>query len=304
MRFAIMITTHNRLVELQRTAEHIAALAPPPDEILITADGCNDGTEQWVRENLPHAKLIVNTPGRGSVPSRDQMIRESTCDLVLSLDDDSYPTDTAAIGKLCQWFEKRPEVGVATFPLVTEEYPNTLKQTEFQEDGYSATFPNCAACFSKKIYDQLPGFPAKFFHSYEEPDYGLQCIFHGFSVYHTNLITIRHHWTTLERNEIRTHQRHARNEFWSTLMRAPVYMLPVIVLYRIYSQFRYAASRGFDWVLKEPAWWLKALLGVGYCLRNRQPVSGKRYRAWLSLLRSPTVDKTVWQQLLETGDRK
>ena len=65
-----MITTHNRLVELQRTAGKIAALDPQPDELLITADGCNDGTESWVRNNLPNAKLFVNNPGQGSIPSR------------------------------------------------------------------------------------------------------------------------------------------------------------------------------------------------------------------------------------------
>ena len=299
-----MITTHNRLVELQRTAGKIAALDPQPDEFLITADGCNDGTESWVRNNLPNAKLFVNNPGQGSIPSRDNMIRESGCEFVLSLDDDNYPVEANAIQTLRDWFEDHPNVGVATFPLITEEYPDSLGKTEFPAEGYSSTFPNCAACFSRKIYNQTAGFPGAFFHIYEEPDFGLQCISKGFAVYHTNVLTIRHHWTSLGRNEIKVHHGQARNELWSTLMRAPIQMLPLVVAYRIFSQFRYAFSRGVDWVVREPIWWWRALLGVGHCFRNRNPVSWKRYKAWLSLLRSPSTDETVWRQLLETGKRE
>lgn len=299
-----MITTHNRLSELQRTAGVLANLSPQPGEILVTADGCNDGTVDWVRQNMPDVKLIVNNPGKGSIPSRDRMIRETTCEYVLSLDDDSYPVEPDALRKLAEWMEQHPDVGVATFPLETEEYPESLHATSFKEDGYSATFPNCAACFSKAIYEQLPGFPVKFFHIYEEPDFGLQCISKGFAVYHTNVIVIRHHWTSLGRNELKIHQGHSRNEFWSTLMRAPLLMLPLIVCYRIFSQLQYAAKRGINWVVREPAWWWQAFLGIGYCLRNRNPVSWKRYKAWLSLLRNPTTDDAVWKQLLESGSRK
>lgn len=303
LRLAIMITTHNRLSELQRTASVLSNLEPPPDEVLITADGCNDGTEYWIRENLPDARLIVNHPGAGSIPSRDRMLRESNCDFVLSLDDDSYPIEADAIKRLKDWFEVHDGVGVATFPLVTEEYPETLSTKEFEGQGYSATFPNCAACFVTDVYRQQPGFPLHFFHIYEEPDYGLQCIAAGFAVVHTNVITVRHHWTSLGRNELKVHHSQARNELWSTLMRAPFPWAIGIIIYRIFSQFRYACSRGVDWAIREPIWWWRAMRRIPTCLQHRHSVSWKKYRAWITLLRQPTTDQGQWQQLTNSKDQ-
>ena len=40
----ICIATHNRRDDLARTLAALARLTPAPDEILVTADGCTDGT--------------------------------------------------------------------------------------------------------------------------------------------------------------------------------------------------------------------------------------------------------------------
>src|SRR5947199_96913 len=87
----LMITTRNRAAELQRTCEALRRLNPAPVEILITADACSDATVDVVKSILPQARIFVNENPQGSIASRDRMIRESTADLVLSLDDDSYP---------------------------------------------------------------------------------------------------------------------------------------------------------------------------------------------------------------------
>ncbi len=73
---SVIITTHNRCEELRRTLAVLRQLSPPPPEIIITADGCVDGTVDFVKSEMPEARLIVNETGRGSVASRDRMIRE------------------------------------------------------------------------------------------------------------------------------------------------------------------------------------------------------------------------------------
>ena len=55
---AISIATHNRLPELRRTLGVIEALSPPPDEVHICADGCDDGTAEYVRDHYPQVRLI------------------------------------------------------------------------------------------------------------------------------------------------------------------------------------------------------------------------------------------------------
>ncbi len=247
MRVSIMITTRNRAGELRRTIQMLGKLDPSPDEILITADGCTDGTTEFVSSALPNAKLIVNQSAIGSVASRDRMMREAKGDLVLALDDDSYPTKIGS------------------------------------EERLTRSFANSGAVLRRSTYLQLPGFEPRFYHMYEEPDYALQCAAAGYDVLFSPIVTIRHHYAGRARDEIGIHHRHARNEFWSTLMRCPFPPLLAMLAWRVFSQFRYACKRGWSWVVREPWWWGQAAVGFPYFLRKRKPVSWGAYRRWLSL---------------------
>ena len=283
MTVSVMIATRNRPEELRKTCRVLQQLTPPPQEILITADGCSDGTVAFVNSAMPNAKLIVNEPGRGSAASRDRMMREARGDLVLALDDDSYPEQLDCIARLIPIFEQRPQHAVLHFPQRTDEYPETLAQPNFGPEHLIRSFANSGAVLRRSTYLQLPGFEPHFFHMYEEPDYALQCVAAGYEVLFSPVVTIRHQYSGQVRSEMRNHHRHARNEFWSVLLRCPFPYAPGVALYRALSQFRYACQRGFSWAIREPAWWWQAVAGVPYCLAKRHPVSWTSYKRWLRL---------------------
>jgi len=283
MTVSVVIATKNRLAEVRRTCELIRQLNPPPLELIITADRCTDGTVEFIKSALLDAKLIVNEQMRGSVVSRDHMMREARSDLVLALDDDSYPEQLDCIARIVPFFEQRPNLAVLHFPQRTDEYPETLVQTNFGSEHLTRSFANSGAVLRRSTYLQLPGFESRFFHMYEEPDYALQCVSAGYEVLFSPIVTIRHHYSGQARDEIRIHHRHARNEFWSTLMRCPFPFALGIIAWRVLSQFRYACKRGWSWVIREPSWWREALGGIPYCLGKRRPVSWRGYKRWLRL---------------------
>ena len=278
-----MITTRNRAEALQRTCEIIAALSPPPAEVLITADGCADNTVNVIQRHLSHATVIVNKSARGSVACRDFMMRQARADLVFALDDDSYPEQMDCIAVVSRFFEERPRLAVLHFPQRSDEYPETFSQTEFGPEHLTRSFANSGAVLRRSTYLQLPGFESRFFHMYEEPDYALQCVAAGYDVLYSPIVTIRHHYSGQARDEIRIHHRHARNEFWSTLLRCPFPFAIGMAAWRVFSQFRYAWKRGGSWVIREPSWWWQALGGIPYCVRKRRPVSWGGYKRWLRL---------------------
>src|SRR5881394_3161090 len=229
-----MITTRNRAEALQRTCEIIAALSPPPAEVLITADGCADNTVNVIRRHLSHATVIVNKSARGSVACRNVMMRQAKADLVFALDDDSYPEQIDCIALISRFFEKKPKLAVLHFPQRSDEYPETLSQTQFSREHLTRSFANSGAVLRRSTYLQLPGFEPRFFHMYEEPDYALQCVAAGYDVLFSPVITIRHHYSGQARNEMRVHHRHARNEFWSTVMRCPFPFALAIFSWRVF----------------------------------------------------------------------
>jgi GT2 family glycosyltransferase len=283
MTLSVMITTKNRIEELRRTWRVLQQLNPPPLEVLITTDGCTENVVEAVKTELAEARVFVNQVAFGSVPSRDRMMREARSDLILALDDDSYPEQLDCIARITPMFEQQPRLAVLHFPQRTDEYPETLMQTNFGPEQLTRTFPNSGAVLRRSTYLQLPGFEPQFFHAYEEPDYALQCVAAGYDLLFSPVVTIRHHYSTQARDEIRIHHRHARNELWSTILRCPFPFALGIAGWRVCSQFRYACKRGWSWVVREPLWWGQALGGIPYCLRKRRPVSWAGYKRWLSL---------------------
>jgi len=283
MTVSVMITTKNRIVDLRRTCRALRRLSPPPEEVLITIDGSAADVVEAVQAELPQARPFVNQIGLGSVASRNRMMREARGDLVLALDDDSYPEQLDCIARIVPFFQQRAELAVLHFPQRTDEYPGTLAQPNFGSEHLTRSFANSGAVLRRSIYLQLPGFESQFFHMYEEPDYALQCVAAGYDVLFSPVITIRHHYSGQARDEIRVHHRHARNEFWSTLMRCPFPFALGMLGWRVLSQFRYACKRGSSWVVREPRWWAQALAGVPHFIRKRKPVSWAAYKRWLSL---------------------
>jgi GT2 family glycosyltransferase len=283
MKISVMITTRNRSESLMRTLAVLETLEPGPEEILVTADGSSDGTVEEILQKHPRVILNVNSVNRGSIASRHAMMMAARGDLVLALDDDSYPEQADCLSTLRAFFEKREDLAVATFPQRTDEYPETLSKTDFGCERSVRSFASSGACLRVAAYRSLDGFQEKFFHMYEEPDYALQCVAANWEVRNFPQITIRHHWVADSRSELRNHHRHARNEFWSTAMRCPMPYMPIVLLGRVYTQACFAARRGAMWFLSEPIWWWLALARAREVLKVRKPVSWPTYRRWLTL---------------------
>src|SRR5207247_6142701 len=93
MKLSVVITTHNRREELRRTLIRLSELRPMADEILVCADGCTDGTGEMVRSEFQNCALLENEASRGSIYSRDRLLRAARGEIVVSFDDDSYPID-------------------------------------------------------------------------------------------------------------------------------------------------------------------------------------------------------------------
>lgn len=294
MKVGITITTHNRRDDLARTLERIASLDPAADEILVCADGCTDETATFVRERHPHIRVLTHDSARGSVASRNDLLRAATCDVCVSFDDDSYPLDNDFIARVRKHFTDSPRLAVLSFAQRTDEHPMTLAQTDFGPACFVGSFANSASAIRRPVFLELGGYPEFFFHAYEEPDFALRCVCAGWQVRWVPSPLVRHHYTGAQRSELRMHQRHSRNEFWSIVMRCPFVLLFPLALFRALRQFGYACSRGAGWALREPLWWAQAIAGIPRCVAMRDPLPLRRYLAWLRLLRVPIESEAEW----------
>jgi GT2 family glycosyltransferase len=284
-----MIPTHNRCSDLRRSCAALTVLSPAPEKVLICADGCTDDTVPMVAREFPGFVLLENAERQGSVAARDRMLRLSSSDIVISLDDDSYPIEPDFLLRVGRLLDRHPEAAVVSFAEIRDRdcAEADLPSRDERTGRYVAAYANCAAAMRRDVYLQLAGFPSFFGHGYEEPDYALQCYAAGRGVWFEPGLVVRHHMSRVNRHEGRRQRLHARNELWSVLIRCPWPYLPAVAAFRIWRQLRYAATQGLSEVLLQPAWWLSALRGLPRCTAARAPLPWRVYWGWMRLARHP-----------------
>lgn len=248
-----------------------------------------------IRREWPRIRLLEHENPLGSIPSRNELADAATGDILLSLDDDSYPQGRDFIARVREAFAVHPRMAVLSFAQRTDEFPESLVSSESGPTQYVGSFANSAAAIRRKVFVNLGGYPSFFVHAYEEPDFALRCVASGWQVCHDPSFLVRHHYTSAQRSELRTHHRHSRNELWSVLLRCPFPQVIAVAAFRVLRQAGYARKRGWDWLLHEPEWWLEAARGVPQCLRARKPIEWHIYLAWMALVRHPIIERTEWE---------
>lgn len=287
MTFTIMISTRDRVRDLEFTCVELLKLDPAPMEVLICVDGSTDETCGMLARNFPQFKVLRNTDARGSVYSRDRMLRVARGDIVVSLDDDSYPVGVDFMQRLTEVFESHPEAAVVVFSEVHPGAASSRPNPAHSRGCYVGAYANCAAAMRREVYLSLPGFSTLFQHMYEEPDYALQCYAAGYAVWFEPSVEIVHAQSAVNRRVMRRHHLNARNELWSVWLRCPWPWLPVVTSYRVARQFVYASFQGQEWVIREPSWWWEAFNGIGLCLEQRRAIPWQTYYRWMRLARRP-----------------
>ncbi len=287
MTFTIMIPTRDRVRELEFTCVELLKLDPVPMEVLICADGCTDETCVMLARNFPQFKVLRNTDARGSVHSRDRMLRLARGDIVVSLDDDSYPVGVDFLQRLAEVFDGHPEAAVVVFSEVRPGVASSKPNPERSRGCYVGAYANCGAAMRQEVYLSMPGFSTLFQHMYEEPDYALQCYAAGYAVWFEPSMEIVHTQSAVNRREMRRHALNARNELWSVWLRCPWPWPPVVTAYRAARQLVYASFQGPQWVIREPSWWREAFSGIGVCLEQRRDIPWRTYYRWMRLARHP-----------------
>lgn len=270
------------------TLERLSELSPAADEIIIFLDGCDDGSKELLEEQYPEIIVLTSDEPQGSIPTRDTAFRLAKGDLIVSLDDDSYPVDRDFVTRLSDLAEKHPEAGAFAFREVRpNEHVPALSNTEVPQRAWIATYPNCAGAIRKSIYGEITSYPRFFSHAYAEPDFCLQAYGAGFGVLYVPEIEVCHRFTHVKRDMKARHYKNARNEFWSVVMRCPFPHVLWVGAYRMFRQILFAASQGWGWFKEEPKWIAEAFRRLGEPLAQRRPVDWRTYWLWIRMARRP-----------------
>ena len=279
---SVVITTQDRLTDLRTCLDRLFSMCPMPAEVLVCADGCSDGTVEFLKQSS-HGSLryVVNNEGLGSVASRDNLIRGAASENILVLDDDSYPMQEDFFAKVKALFQEFPDAGVITFPEVLNDGRATI--SEDTEPVEVKSYPNCGALMSRSVYLSSSGFPAFFFHTHEEPDYACQCYGLGKIVVMYPQLQVRHHRSPENRNSLKADVLNARNECLSVIMRAPFLLCGPVLFGKIVVHTLHFLKRGIAHITMLPRLYWEFMLKLPAALKQRNPIATRSYVKWTRL---------------------
>jgi GT2 family glycosyltransferase len=170
-RVSIVVPVHNGGEHFHRCLNSLSQAKPPPDEIIVVADGESDGC--WrLAENF--ATRVIGLPVTGGpARARNQGARAATGDILLFIDSDvAVPSDI--VGKITAIFTDEPQLAavIGSYddePAATNflsQYKNLLHHYVHQnscEEGF--TFWGACGAVRREIFLTLNGFDE----SYREP---------------------------------------------------------------------------------------------------------------------------------------
>lgn len=285
----IMIATRNRAGELAKTLAACQEQTWPHIEILVVDDASTDGTFELVRQRFPTVNVVRNPVNRGSIASRNDILRRARGQFILGLDDDSRLVEPDACARLVARMDSEPDLGIIALQPVGPEHPERLTDAgRLRGEWHVSSFAFCGVFIRRALLDRTDLLPELFFHAYDEPDLSLRAWDAGYRVLQWNDLLVYHEFSPLNRREQRMHHLHTRNEIASLWMRYPWHLVLPATAARLAAQARFAARRG--WLLREPLVWAEAIARLPSALFHRRPVSTRAVKIALALNRFQVAD--------------
>ena len=273
----ILISTYQRrdvlldtLGRLQRLQKHVARSI----EIIVVDNASADGTADAVATNFADVKLIRLRRNEGAC-AKNHGLRVAGGELVLLLDDDSYP-DARSLQQMCWHFAADASLGAAVFNV---ELPDGSRECS----AYPSVVIGCGSGFRRQALLEVGGLPDDFFMQAEEYDLSLRLLDGGWHIRRFDDLLVQHRKTAAARVPTRTTRLDARNNLLLIARRFPRrHVLPFAIDWmRRYAWI--ASARGKD---HRRAFGVGVLQGLGRAVltRNRRsPVSDEAFEAFAML---------------------
>lgn len=157
---SIIIPTFNRLQMLQELLKSIECQSFKDIEVIIVADACSDGTNEFLQQNqFPKSwKYVINGTSLNAGRSRKRGFIESKGEFVTFVDDDDYLTDINFYLDAMKLFIDYPLLSIVAANSITKyEDTGAFEKIEVNKFGYINNFEYLAG-FQYKWYKPCPSF--------------------------------------------------------------------------------------------------------------------------------------------------
>lgn len=250
IKFSILITTKNRLSDLEYTLQRIQHLIEREDVVFVICDdGSQDGTSDYIRQYYPNIILHTNVQSKGYLFCRNKMLNETKADYSISLDDDAHFITAEPLESIATYFEENPKVGLLGLRVFwSKENPESAFSNELPHRMKS--FVGCGHVWNMKAWRTIPNYPEWFIFYGEEDFASYQLFKKNWEIHYFPEVLVHHRVDIkarkLHKDYIQRQRRSLRSGWYLFFMFYPLKVLPRKMAYSLWMQFKLKVFKG-DW---------------------------------------------------------
>ncbi|WP_396146839.1 glycosyltransferase family 2 protein [Flavobacterium sp.] len=283
MKFAILITTKNRLEDLIFTLDRINGLLLRHDlECIICDDGSTDGTFNYLTQNHPKIKLLRNNKSRGLIFSRNRLLETTTAQFAISLDDDAHFLSENPLEEIELYFENNSNCGLISFRIFWgKNAPNTLR-TQLHPERVRG-FVGCGHVWRMSAWKSIPPYP-EWFIFYGEEDFAAYQLFKkNIEIHYLPMVLVHHRVDIISRKNNADYQIRQRRSFRSGwylyFLFYPFLEIPRKLVYTLWMQLKNKTFKGdFKATLGIIQALFDVLINFPKLLKQSNRLSNKEYK--------------------------
>lgn len=190
MYITVIIPTYRRVPELLDTLKALAACDIPPAEVIVHVDGGDQFSVGALKALSSKVRILESSKTLGPGGSRNRLLQESSNEIIVSLDDDSFPIDIDFFSAVEEAVKRNPKAGVIAMNIVHDEEALARRRSEAHP---VADFVGCGCVYRKSAFVATRGYvPIQPAYGVEEADLALQIIDAGWEIVHDNDLRVRH----------------------------------------------------------------------------------------------------------------
>ncbi len=211
---SIVILSWNRRDDLRTTLGHVSRDPYALREIIVVDNGSTDGSAAMVHRLFPQVR-VLESPRNVGIEGLNVGIRAARGEVILLLDDDSYPAGDA-LSQLAAAFRDDPRLGIAACRI--EGPPGWWEQAwPWPSAGPAAdvpTFIGCGAAIRRTALERAGVFDPAFFLYQNETDLAARVMDAGYAVRYFPTIRFVHAVSQINRANRRQDYYGVRNVLW------------------------------------------------------------------------------------------
>jgi glycosyltransferase involved in cell wall biosynthesis len=276
------IVTRNRHRVLPKAIESALRQTYPRVRVAVLDDGSEDDTPQ-LRSKYPSVRWIRWEQSRGYLEARNYLMRKSSGDFYLSLDDDAWFMNDDEIGIAVQHMEANSRVAAVAFDILS---PDRDKASPRSEARPTHLFIGCGhmlrASALRECGFYVPG-PGQY--GSEEMDLCIRLLDRNWEIHFLPGVNVWHDKTTIARNVAAQYRSVVSNDLAFAARRCPFPLVLAIMPIKAINHLRFAVA---NHLLKS------CLAGFGlFCSRarevwkSREPVHTRAFVEFIHRSRKP-----------------